>query len=35
VVPPDPDQELRDFLTAWRKTHAFDPRADLIREASR
>ncbi|SFI32649.1 DnaJ C-terminal domain-containing protein [Jannaschia pohangensis] len=35
VVPPDPDDGLRDFLREWRKTHAVDPRADLMREAGR
>jgi len=33
VVPPDPDAGLRAFLSDWRKTHAFDPRADLLKEA--
>lgn len=33
VAPPDPDTELRDFLSEWRKTHAFDPRIDLLKEA--
>ncbi|SLN24538.1 Curved DNA-binding protein [Roseovarius litorisediminis] len=33
VVPPDPDDSLRDFLSEWRKTHSFDPRADLLKEA--
>ncbi len=30
VVPPDPDEGLRDYLTQWRKTHAVNPRADLL-----
>lgn len=34
VVPPDPDGSLRDFLSEWRKSHAFDPRADLMKEAA-
>ena len=33
VVPPDPDETLRAFLSEWRKTHAVDPRADLLKEA--
>ncbi len=32
VVPPQPDDALRDFMTEWRKTHATDPRADLQSE---
>jgi DnaJ-class molecular chaperone len=35
VAPPEPDAGLRDFLAEWRKTHAADPRADLLKEASR
>jgi DnaJ-class molecular chaperone len=35
VAPPEPDAGLRDFLAEWRKTHATDPRADLLKEASR
>ena len=35
VTPPDIDDRLRELLTEWRKTHAFDPRADLMKEASR
>lgn len=35
VVPSEPDERLRAFMTEWRKTHGFDPRADLIREAGR
>ena len=34
VVPKDPDAGLCDFLTEWRKTHAFDPRADLTKGAA-
>jgi DnaJ-class molecular chaperone len=34
VTPPDIDQDLRDFLTEWRKTHSFDPRVDLMKGAS-
>ena len=34
VAWPDIDQDLRDFLTEWRKTHRFDPRADLMKGAS-
>ncbi len=34
VAPPDPDAGLRDFLTEWRKTHAFDPRAELLKGAT-
>jgi len=33
VVPPDPDESLRDFLLEWRKAHAVDPRADLMKGA--
>jgi DnaJ-class molecular chaperone len=33
VVPPDPDEALRAFLSEWRETHATDPRADLLKEA--
>ncbi len=33
VVPPKPDAELRDFLSEWRKTQSFDPRADLMKGA--
>jgi hypothetical protein len=36
VTPPDIDKTAcASFLTEWRKTHAFDPRADLMKEASR
>ncbi|MDD8024707.1 MAG: J domain-containing protein [Paracoccaceae bacterium] len=31
VLPPEPDAGLRDFLSEWRKTHAFDPRADVLK----
>ena len=34
VAPPDTDTALRDFLTEWRKTHAFDPRGDLMKGAA-
>ncbi len=34
VVPKQTDPELREFLTEWRKTHAFDPRADLLKGAA-
>ena len=34
VVPKEADASLRDFLTEWRKTHAFDPRADLTKGAA-
>lgn len=33
VVRPQTDEELRDFLTQWRETHAFDPRTDLLKDA--
>ncbi len=33
VVPPDPDADLREFLSEWRKEHGFDPRADLMKGA--
>ncbi len=35
VVPPKPDESLRDFLSEWRKTQTFDPRADMMKGASR
>ncbi|WP_417260513.1 DnaJ C-terminal domain-containing protein [Celeribacter sp.] len=31
VTPPEIDDSLRDFFTEWRKTHSFDPRADLMK----
>lgn len=31
VAPPDPDESLRDFLSEWRKTQTFDPRAELLK----
>jgi DnaJ-class molecular chaperone len=31
VAPPEIDAGLRDFLTEWRKTHGFDPRAELLK----
>ena len=31
VVPKDIDDGLREFLTEWRKTHPFDPRADMLK----
>jgi len=34
VVPKETDPALRDFLTEWRKTHAADPRADLMKGAA-
>ncbi len=34
IAPPDPGAGLRDFLTEWRKTHAYDPRADLMQGAA-
>jgi DnaJ-class molecular chaperone len=34
VTPPGTDTGLRDFLIEWRKTHAFDPRADLMKGAA-
>ncbi len=34
VVPNETDANLRDFLSEWRKTHAFDPRADLLKGAT-
>jgi len=33
MAPPDPDVGLRDFLLEWRKTHSYDPRADLLKRA--
>jgi DnaJ-class molecular chaperone len=35
VVPAKPDESLRDFLTEWRKTQSFDPRADMMKGATR
>lgn len=35
VVPADPDKSLRDFLTEWRKTQTHDPRADMMKGATR
>lgn len=34
TVPKDADASLRDFLSTWRKTHADDPRADLMKGAA-
>jgi DnaJ-class molecular chaperone len=34
VVPPVPDESLRAFLSEWRTTQSFDPRADLMKGAS-
>ncbi len=34
VSPVVTDDTLRDFLTEWRKTHSYDPRADLLNEAA-
>ncbi len=31
VVLPDKDSELQDFLQEWRKTHPFDPRAEMLK----
>jgi len=31
MVPRETDAGLQEFLTEWRKTHAFDPRADLMK----
>lgn len=28
VMPPKIDDELRNFMESWRKTHAYDPRGD-------
>ncbi len=33
VLAPHPDPELREFLAARQKTHAFDPRRDLLKGA--
>ncbi|WP_296644562.1 J domain-containing protein [Roseinatronobacter sp.] len=35
VAPPDVDESLRDFLVEWRKTHAFDPRANMMKGAGK
>jgi DnaJ-class molecular chaperone len=34
VAPPSPDPELARFLEDWRKTHAYDPRRDLMKGAA-
>jgi DnaJ-class molecular chaperone len=33
VAPPEIDDTLRAFMEDWRKTHAHDPRADLLKGA--
>jgi DnaJ-class molecular chaperone len=33
VAPAETDASLRDFLAEWRKTHAHDPRSDLMKRA--
>ncbi|MCU4652676.1 DnaJ domain-containing protein [Roseibacterium sp. SDUM158016] len=33
VAPRETDSDLRDFLAEWRKTHAYDPRVDLMKRA--
>ncbi|MEL7153094.1 MAG: J domain-containing protein [Pseudomonadota bacterium] len=35
VAPPDVDESLRDFFMEWRKTHAFDPRASMMKGAGK
>ena len=35
VAPPDVDESLRDFLEEWRKTHAFDPRTNMMKGAGK
>ncbi len=35
VVPKTPDASLVDFLTEWRKTHAVDPRSDILKGAQK
>ncbi|MEI2685756.1 MAG: J domain-containing protein [Cypionkella sp.] len=35
VVSPASDAGLRAFLTEWRKTQSFDPRADVLKGASK
>ena len=34
VVAPEMDTKLRDFLLEWRKTHAFDPRTEMLKGAA-
>lgn len=34
VLPPEMDDSLTQFMTEWRKTHAFDPRMDILKGAS-
>ena len=33
VAPPAIDEALRDFLSKWRETHAYDPRGEMLNEA--
>ena len=34
VAPPEADASLKEFLTEWRKSQNFDPRADLMKGAA-
>lgn len=34
VLPPQIDDSLAQFMTEWRKTHAHDPRVDVLKGAS-
>jgi DnaJ-class molecular chaperone len=34
VAPPELDESLKDFLRDWRKSHAYDPRTTLLKEAA-
>lgn len=34
VAPPVIDDALREFFATWRKTHAHDPRAEMLKEAA-
>ena len=33
VAPPKIDDDLREFMSDWKKTHSHDPRTDLLKEA--
>lgn len=35
VALPDVEESLCDFLVEWRKTHAFDPRANVMKGAGK
>lgn len=31
ILPTEPDEDLRNYLSEWRKTHVFNPRADMLK----